>query len=125
MQMLYEASDESPGVPGLGVLPGTIAAAARRREAPADAVEHARRAARRRPLLDGLPRPGRGCTSCTPTRAEDADDAVATCDYGGAVVAAVERGNVWATQFHPEKSAANGLRILLATSSTRCAAGRA
>jgi glutamine amidotransferase len=34
------------------------------------------------------------------------------CDYGGPVVAAVEDGALWATQFHPEKSGANGLRIL-------------
>jgi glutamine amidotransferase len=40
------------------------------------------------------------------------DDVVATCDYGGSVVAAVARRNVWATQFHPEKSGTAGLRIL-------------
>ncbi len=39
-------------------------------------------------------------------------DVVATCQYGGPVVAAVRRDRLWATQFHPEKSGAAGLRIL-------------
>ena len=46
--------------------------------------------------------------------AADASDptVVATCDYGGPVAAAVERGPLWATQFHPEKSGATGLALL-------------
>ena len=36
----------------------------------------------------------------------------ATCDYGGAVNAAFRVGNVFATQFHPEKSANAGRRLL-------------
>jgi glutamine amidotransferase len=40
------------------------------------------------------------------------DDVVATCDYGGPVPAVLERGNVWATQFHPEKSSERGLAVL-------------
>jgi imidazoleglycerol phosphate synthase glutamine amidotransferase subunit HisH len=43
---------------------------------------------------------------------EPSDDVVATCEYGGPVVAAVERGRLWATQFHPEKSGAAGLALL-------------
>ncbi|HTZ08050.1 MAG TPA: hypothetical protein VMB72_03195, partial [Acidimicrobiales bacterium] len=43
---------------------------------------------------------------------EASDAVVATCDYGGEVVAAAERGAVWGTQFHPEKSGATGLAIL-------------
>jgi glutamine amidotransferase len=38
---------------------------------------------------------------------------VAACDYGGTFSAAMQRGNFYACQFHPEKSAAAGERILL------------
>lgn len=43
---------------------------------------------------------------------EAADDVVATTDYGATVTAAVRRGNVWGTQFHPEKSSKAGARLL-------------
>jgi glutamine amidotransferase len=110
MQMLYEGSDESPGVAGLGILPGRV-----------------------RPLPDGVKRPqmqwnrlvldqpahpmvgGLGpdpwvyfVHSYTPP----AGSVVATCEYGGTVVAAVARDRVWATQFHPEKSGPVGLALL-------------
>ncbi len=120
MQMLYESSTESPGVAGLGVLPGPIV-----RLPPG--VKHPQMqwnvldVKRSSPLLAGLPDPAwvYFVHSFAP---EDTADAAATCDYGGPVVAAVDRGTVWATQFHPEKSAANGLRILT-NFVERCAAG--
>ena len=42
----------------------------------------------------------------------DQADVVATCDHGGRFTAAVRRGNLVATQFHPEKSQDNGLQLL-------------
>jgi len=111
-QLLYEGSEESPAVPGLGVLRGTV-----------------------RSLPPGVKRPQMqwnqivtcpgiesGLLAGVPSEAwvyfvhsyapEMSDDAVATCDYGGAVVAAAERGPVWGAQFHPEKSGSVGLAIL-------------
>jgi glutamine amidotransferase len=37
---------------------------------------------------------------------------LATTDYGFPITAAVRRGNVWGTQFHPEKSSRAGFRLL-------------
>jgi glutamine amidotransferase len=110
MQLLYEASDESPGVPGLGILPGTI------RLLP-DTVKRPQMQwntlAIRRPskLLQGTP-DGTWMYFVHSYAAELTDDVVATCDYGGEVAAAAERANVSATQFHPEKSGVNGLALL-------------
>ena len=110
MQMLYEGSEESPDVPGLGVLPGIV------RRLP-EGVKHPQMqwnvVVRRGQsgLLDGLPDPI--WTYFVHSFAADSDHhAVAVCDYGGPVVAAVERDALWATQFHPEKSGSTGLAIL-------------
>jgi glutamine amidotransferase len=110
MQMLFAGSDESPGVPGLGRFPGTIRLLADGVKRPQ--MQWNRLVARRpSPLLDGLgDEPWMYFVHSF--AAEDSEATVATCDYGGDVVALVADGNVAATQFHPEKSGANGLRLL-------------
>jgi glutamine amidotransferase len=111
MQLLYEKSEETPGRKGLGILPGVV------RRLPAG-VKHPQMqwnvldvGASRHPLLAGLPEPA-WVYFVHSFAADDTDHAIATCDYGGPVVAAVARGNVAATQFHPEKSGTVGLRLL-------------
>ena len=111
MQMLYEGSDESPGATGLGVLPGRL------RLLP-DTVK---RPQMQWNLVD-VRRPSRLFAAIEDPvwmyfvhpYAADGDDpsVIATCDYGGPVAAAIERGALWATQFHPEKSGAVGLELL-------------
>jgi imidazole glycerol-phosphate synthase subunit HisH len=111
-QLLYEGSEEAPGTPGLGVLAGTVGAL------PAG-VKHPQmqwNLLRRCSSLEGGLLAGLGgdpwvyfVHSYAPGAS---DDVVATCDYGGEVTAAVERGPVWGTQFHPEKSGSVGLALL-------------
>jgi glutamine amidotransferase len=115
-QLLYEGSDESPEASGLGVLGGTV------RRLP-DGVKHPQmqwnildrdpsaRNSGRQGLLDGVPDPAwvYFVHSYAPERTEHTSS---TCDYGGPVNASAERGTLWGTQFHPEKSGATGLAIL-------------
>jgi glutamine amidotransferase len=110
MQLLYEGSEEAPGRPGLGILPGVVRAlpeGVRRPQMQWNVVEVAAPSA----MLAGLADPI-WMYFVHSYAATDPADVVATCDYGGPVVAAVERGPLWATQFHPEKSGAAGLAVL-------------
>jgi glutamine amidotransferase len=111
MQMLYSASEESPDVAGLGVLPGTVRVLAPSVKRPQMQWNLLDPVGRVSSFVDGLPQPAWAyfVHSYAP---EMTDEVVATCDYGGPVVAAVERGSLWATQFHPEKSGPVGLELL-------------
>jgi glutamine amidotransferase len=111
MQMLYEGSEENPEVRGLGVLPGQVRELPEGVKRPQMQWNVLQPVQGDSPMLAGLDR--ETWVYFVHSYAPDAsDDVVATCDYGGSVVAAVARRNVWATQFHPEKSGAAGLRIL-------------
>lgn len=114
LQLLFERSDEAPGVKGLGVLKGEIL---------------------RIPDAEGLKIPHMGWNSLTFPRSgrlfEGIDDGAyvyfvhsyylkakeeqivtATTDYSTLIHASVEKENVFACQFHPEKSSDVGLKIL-------------
>lgn len=120
MQLLADASMEgvtdAQGVPGLGLVPGR--------------VEHLRTLG----CLARAPHVGWNAIAKTPTHDHlfngipdgtdfyfvhsyaflpaDTNDILAFADYGVPVTAAVRRGHVWGTQFHPEKSSRAGFQLL-------------
>jgi len=109
MQLLYDGSEEAPGVAGLGVLSATVRLLPDGVKRPQMQWNRLVAAAPCR-LLDGLEDPWAYFVHSY--AAETTDDVVATCEYGGPVTAMVERGTLWATQFHPEKSGRTGLALL-------------
>ena len=111
MQLLFESSTEHEGASGLGILPGTVTAlqSPRLPHIGWNLVTFERESA----LTEGL---GNAAAfyhvhsfACRP---DDPADVVGTSEYGERFVSVVERGNVMASQFHPEKSSRDGLRML-------------
>ena len=109
MQLLYEGSEEAPGVAGLGVLSALVRLLPEGVKRPQMQWNRLVATAPCR-LLDGLDDPWAYFVHSY--AAEATDEVVATCDYGGPVTALIERGSLWATQFHPEKSGRTGLALL-------------
>ncbi len=111
MQLLFESTTEHEGAEGLGILPGAVTAL----ESPRlphigwNLVTFEREST----LTEGL---GEAAAfyhvhsfACRPS---DPSDVVGTSEYGERFVSVVERENVMAAQFHPEKSSKDGLRML-------------
>ncbi len=111
MQILYPSSDESPGVNGLGVLPGTV-----RRLPDTVTVPHMGWntvvPACDDPLLEGVAGRHAYFVHSYAAAPSDSSHVVATSDYGPGFPAVVRVGPVVGTQFHPEKSADVGARLL-------------
>jgi glutamine amidotransferase len=112
MQWLYEGSDEAPGIPGLGVVPGQCTRLPR-----VDGLKvphvgwnslHAPHASR---LLSGVAE-GTQVYFTHSYAAPVTAAAAATCVHGTMFAAAVESGHIFGVQFHPEKSSDAGIRIL-------------
>lgn len=114
MQLLFEESEEFGPVPGLGILPGRVVRFAERSDL---IVPHMGwnqlRMRTPAPHLDGIDDESfvyfvHSFYVDTP----DASIVAASTEYDVEFAAAVIRDNIFATQFHPEKSQAVGLRIL-------------
>ncbi len=119
-QMLFDASEENGGTPGLGLLPGKVVRFQLEGKLQSDGSRfkvpqmgwNRVRHSRAHPLWDGVDDgsyfyfvhsyyavPG------------NANDTIGEADYGAPYCCAVGRDNIVATQFHPEKSAEAGLRL--------------
>ena len=114
LQLLFDSSEEAPGVKGLSILPGKI-------------VRFPAKIGLKIPQIgwNALKQPNKGrlfngiedgefvyFVHSYYLKADELSDVVATTEYGVTVHAAVERDNVFACQFHPEKSSDVGLKIL-------------
>jgi glutamine amidotransferase len=116
-QMLFERSEEG-GAAGLGLLPGRVARFAPSRDADGRALKiphmgwNRVRQTRAHALWDGVPDDSYFYFVHSYHAVTDrADVIVGETDYGGFFTCAVAQDNIFAVQFHPEKSAVAGLRL--------------
>ena len=113
MQMLFDRSEEDDDARGLGVIPGTvrwIPPGVKRPQMQWNRLEVRRPDD---PMLDGLgDDPWVYFVHSLHGVPDDPGLVAATCEYGGTLNAAFRLDNVFATQFHPEKSGPTGLQLL-------------
>ena len=114
LQTLFEGSEEAPGVKGLGIIKGYI----KRFDDSKVSVPHIgwNGIKIKKPSKLFLGYNNEKLYFVHSYRAvldkSNRDWVLATTDYGGEFISAIQKGNVVAVQFHPEKSGAAGLRIL-------------
>ena len=113
LQLLFDGSEEDPGIDGLGIFPGMI----KKISAPGMKIPHmvwnSLDFFSPSPLFSGLSQqPFVYFVHSFHAVPDDPGLITAVAEYGGSVTAAVGRDNVQAVQFHPEKSSAVGMSIL-------------
>lgn len=114
LQLLFERSDESDGVKGLGLLSGKIM---RIPDEQGLKIPHigwnSLKFPRQGRLFQGIPEDSYVYfVHSYYLKAEDENIVTATSQYGTLIHASVEKDNIFACQFHPEKSSEVGLKIL-------------
>lgn len=111
MQILFESSEEAPGVAGMGVIKGSVARFKGELKVPHmgwNSVQMVKNSE----LLRGIDNGAYFYFVHSFYSAPTEDVAATKTDYGIDFVSAVERENLFACQFHPEKSQSIGLRLL-------------
>lgn len=118
-QLFFAESEEAPGTPGLGLLPGRVVRFRTDLPVPhvgwaevrltASGADHPMLS----PLFDGQPQFFYHVHSYYPTDTGE-DVSLATGEYGAPFASIVGRQNVLGVQFHPEKSQQAGIRLLAA-----------
>ena len=114
MQLLFEESEESPGIPGLGVLRGKVLLfpSEKGRKIPHMGWNSIDRKKESRLLSQLSGSPYMYFVHSYYVKAEDEEIVSAKSDYGILFDAAIEQGNLFGCQFHPEKSGTEGISIL-------------
>jgi glutamine amidotransferase len=111
LQVFFEASEESPGVEGLGILPGKVV----KFDVGGLKVPHMGwnelDVVREHPILGGLSGEDFYFVHSYHPEPEEDSDLLGESDYGGWFCAAAGRQNLAAVQFHPEKSSRAGLKL--------------
>jgi imidazole glycerol phosphate synthase glutamine amidotransferase subunit len=110
LQALYESSEEAPGVSGFGVLKGTVTRFKILTKVPQIGWNQLQLRGSMG-LFKGVA-DGSFAYYCHSYYGPVVREAVAVTEYGETYSSGIEKGHVWAVQFHPEKSGEVGLRVL-------------